>query len=486
MRSSNTITLFSPPPQRESGPSAFVVSIVLHSCVFALLFASVRQVRVLEQKMPNRKFDVRLLDMRQAQSSLQWFPQQRMTHSGHAAVRHGLSAGGKLGSARVSRVAHVSRNFISPKPAPQTMIQPEVPPDQRVLPKIPIPKAMVWTPGEIAQRKIVTPAPQPPGAIQVKPSLAQPNHEMNPANVTLSSTPFETKAPLPVPGTTSPVNVSGPQPAKQLPQTSSLETTQVSPARVISLSDTNLQNGTAALPVVNEVAPSDSSGSPTAGKTESVSIAGSDDTDSRENGTGAGHGAGNAGDNADGFTVSYGSNTGPSDDNVASIDTGEGPSSSSGTSAAPAHLTKPKDGHYGMVVVGASPEEDYPETADLWTGRLAYTVYLQTETPQSWILQYSLSREVGDDPGNGSQPDPPWPYDMIRPNLSSIKDVILVHGFVNAQGRFEQLSVAYPPGFVETSLLLRALKQWVFRPAMSQGQPATVEILLIIPGGAGG
>ena len=478
--SSNTITLFSPPPQREGGPSAFVVSMVLHSCVFALLFLSVRQVRVVEQRLPNRKFDVRLLDLRKTNSSVTYYPQHVAAHHGQMAARHGISAGGRLGTARISHVARVSRNFESPKPALQTMIQPEVPPDQRVLPKIPIPQAMVWTPGEIAQRKIVTPTPRPSGAIQVKPSLAEPNHELIPAEVSLSSTPFETKAPLPVPGTTSPVQVSGQQPAQQLPETASKDTTQISPARVISLSDLKLQDGTAALPVINEVAPSDASGSPSTGETEGFTVAGADTADSKENGTGAGHGAGNAGDNADGFTVQYGSNTGPNDG--ITVDTGTPGDASGGTSVAMEHLSKPKDGHYGMVVIGASPEEDYPETASLWTGRMAYTVYLQTDTAQNWILQYSLLRQSGDDPGDPSQPDPPWPYDMMRPNLSSYKDVILVHGFVNTDGRFDQLSVAYPPRFPDTSLLLRALKQWEFRPAMSLGQPTTVEVLLIIPG----
>ncbi len=477
---SNTITLFSPPPQREGGPSAFVVSIVLHSFVFALLFLSVRQVRVVEQKMPNRKFNVRLLDLQKTPSSLVYYPQHLAVHKGQMAARHGISAGGRLGTARIPHVARVSRNFKSPKPAPQTMIQPEVPPDQRVLPPLPIPQAMVWTPGEIAQRKIVTPAPQPSGAIQVTPSLAEPNHEPIPAEVSLSSTPFETKAPLPVPGTTSPVQVSGQQPAQQLPETASKDTTQISPARVISLSDVKLQNGTAALPVVNEVAPSDASGSPSTGEAQGFTVTGADTTDSKENGSGAGHGAGNAGDNADGFTVQYGSNTGPKDGFT--VDNGTASDASGGTSAAVEHLTKPKDGHYGMVVIGASPEEDYPETANLWTGRMAYTVYLQTDTAQNWILQYSLLRQLRDDPGDANQPDPPWPYDMMRPDLSSYKDVILVHGFVNTDGRFDQLSVAYPPRFPETNLLLRALKQWEFRPAMSMGQPAAVEVLLIIPG----
>jgi len=145
------------------------------------------------------------------------------------------------------------------------------------------------------------------------------------------------------------------------------------------------------------------------------------------------------------------------------------------------HITLPKDGQYGMVVVGASPQENYAETADLWTGRMVYTVYLQTETAQNWILQYSTPRASANKPGDGSRPDPPWPYDMMRPSLGTYRDVVLVHGFVNTDGRFAQLSVAYPPGFFETDLLLRSLKKWEFRPAMKDGQPVTVEVLLIIP-----
>jgi hypothetical protein len=458
---------------------------VLHSCLFGILFLTVRQVKVIEPRLPNRKYTTRLLDVRQAVASLHWNPPKNIAHHSPQAARHAISAGGKLGTSRVSQVARISRNFESQKPAPQTLIQPEVPPEQRVLPQIPIPQAVVWTPGKITQRKIITPTPQAPGAIQVKPSLAMPNRELNPADIPLSSTPFLTVAPVPAPGTTSPVAVMGPQPAQQLPVTASKDTAQISPARVISLSDMKLQDGTAALPVINEVASSDAPGSPTTGHAASVSQAGKDKTDSQQNGSGSGRGTGNGGDTADGFTVSDGSNagSGSNSDNGFTVDEGSSDSLSSGTMTAK-HITLPKNGQYGMVIIGASPEQNYPETAELWSGRMVYTVYLQSNTSQNWILQYSLPRLAGDAPGDDTRPDPPWPYDMMRPNLSSYQDVILVHGFVNVDGRFEQLSVAYPPGFVEAALLLRALKQWEFRPAMSEGRPVRVEILLIVPGPA--
>ena len=57
----------------------------------------------------------------------------------------------------------------------------------------------------------------------------------------------------------------------------------------------------------------------------------------------------------------------------------------------------------------------------------------------------------------------------------------MVHGFVNQSGRFESLAIAFPEEFAQASLVLDALRQWQFRPAMQNGQIARVEVLLIIP-----
>ena len=424
------------------------------------------------------KYTVRLLNVRETDPLVHWFPANNIVHHGRLSARHAVSPGGKLGSSAVSRVARISRNFESQTPSLHTMIQPDAPPDLR-MPDIQIPQVMVWTPGETTRRKIVPPAPQVSGAIQVKPSLQKPNRELNPTEVSLSSSPFITEAPLPAPGTTSPVDVKGTDPAKQLPETASKDVDPVSPARVISLSDMKLQEGPAALPTVNEISQANASGSPTPGESESVSQTGDDATDSKQNGSGVGHGTGNSGDDADGVAVQDGSNTGSGEGFT--IDTGSGSIPSSGGSPYSVdHITLPKNGQYGMVVVGASPQEDYPETAGLWTGRMVYTVYLQTDTSQNWILQYSLAQR--DAPRDGVRPDAPWPFDMMRPSLGLYKDIVLVHGFVNTVGRFEQLSVAYPPEFTGAGLLLRALKQWEFRPAMSQGRAVPVEVLLIVPG----
>lgn len=476
---SSPISLFSGPPKRDTEPSAFVVSMVLHGCVFGMMFVGMHHVTVV-QREANRRYMVRLLNVRETEASSRWYPQQpKIVRLPKPVAHRAISAAAKIESPKLS-LARMSRNFETDKPALQTMIQPEVPPDQRILPQIPIPQAMVWNAGKVSPQKIVPPTPKITGAIPVTPSLAKPNQELALAEIPLTSMPFVTKAPLPNPGTTSPVKVNGPSPAKQLPQTASKDTGEPTAARVISMSQQRLDVGTAALPVVNEIAAANAPGSPSPGEADSWTLNGTEKVDSGPKGQGTAHGTGKSGDDSDGV-VANGSDD-ASGDGV-SIDTGEGESPVIGGDPPPVtHIVAPRGGQYGMIVVGASPEEDYPQTAHLWTGRLVYSVYLQTETNQNWILQYSLIPKPGDDP-DPSHPDAPWPYDMMRPNLS-YNDVVLVHGFVNTDGRFEKLSVAYPPEFSKTGLLLSALKKWEFRPAMNQGQPTTVEVLLIIPGSA--
>ena len=49
------------------------------------------------------------------------------------------------------------------------------------------------------------------------------------------------------------------------------------------------------------------------------------------------------------------------------------------------------------------------------------------------------------------------------------------------EGRFDHLALLFPTKLQNADLLMRALKQWLFRPATRDGTPTEVEILLIIP-----
>ena len=82
------------------------------------------------------------------------------------------------------------------------------------------------------------------------------------------------------------------------------------------------------------------------------------------------------------------------------------------------------------------------------------------------------------------RPDAPWPYLIVRPHLlpeDSDSDAIMVHGFINPNGRFEQLAIVFPPQFAQTKFVLGSLQQWEFRPARENGRLTSVEVLLIIP-----
>jgi hypothetical protein len=156
-----------------------------------------------------------------------------------------------------------------------------------------------------------------------------------------------------------------------------------------------------------------------------------------------------------------------------------------GNQLSAAHISLPKDGQFGAVVVGSSLDEKYPESAPVWSGRMSYTVYLHVGLSKSWILQYSLSRaDNAAAAGNISHIEAPWPYNIVRPNIppgAIDADALMVHGFINQAGRFQTLAILFPPQFAEAQFVLDELAKWQFRPATQNGQNVVVEVLLIIP-----
>jgi hypothetical protein len=248
--------------------------------------------------------------------------------------------------------------------------------------------------------------------------------------------------------------------------------------------------------LISQVAPTPFSGSLSPGQPNSTSQNGTGKTDSKQNGASAGQTsgdqAGKAGNASGAGNTSGGTgNTGGAARGGAGSGQGgqggggEADGLNSGNSQRTVvHITMPKDGKFGVVVVGASLAEDYPETVDMWHGRLAYTVYLHVGVSKNWILQYCIPRSQGESlTGSATRPDAPWPYDITRPSIDTDAntDAIMVHGVVNTLGRFEQLAVIFPTELAEAKFLLHALQQWQFRPAMQNGQATAMEVLLIIP-----
>jgi hypothetical protein len=454
------------------GPSGFLISILVHVCACILLFLALRQPYKTDSRSLTQRYAVRVMELRKQEPKIHP-PIQKANLRPDQLPETNPAPGGSQSEAPAPRIPP---NFISQKQALQTLIQPDAVTNPTI-PQAPLPQLFVWSSRDIPVQKIVQPTPQTTTAIEVRPSPNPPNQETKVADVQISSTVFDAKTPLPNPSKTSPVAVPAAQQSK-MPETASKDSGKASPASVISASTVQLQEGTATLPMINEVAPAPFTGSLAAGQPKSLSPNGQGKTEGKQAGAGAGQTTGNQAGNAAAGTGAGGQGAGAN-----GLSGAEGSVTAGASQPTVVHIMLPKDGKYGVVVVGSSLAEDYPETVNMWRDRLAYTVYLRVGVAKNWILQYSIPRAQVAAGASAIRPDAPWPYDITRPSIdaNANTDAIMVHGFVNAAGRFEQLAVVFPTELAEAKFLLRALQQWQFRPAMQNGQATTVEVLLIIP-----
>jgi hypothetical protein len=475
MKPSPIIVLFGEPPPMRRGPSGFVVSLLFHVVACALLYLGLKQPHMVDSRPFSQRYAVRVMELRKQEPRPQRYIQPPPLNSLQQPNTQPLASSG---SPETATAARIPPNFIPQKQATLTLVQPDAP-NNLLIPQTALPQVFLWSAPQPAVKKIVQPAPQTVVKVDVRPSIDKPNQEPRISDLKMSATIFDAKTPMPMPSNTSPVSAQNPQKTQQIPQTASKTTGQPTPASVISASNIQLQEGTVTLPMINEVAPAPFTGSLSPGESRNLSQTGRGKTDGKENSAGVGQSSGNQTGNA---TAAAGA--GPPQPGGG---TGKAGGDASVTSGGPlrtvVHITLPKDGKFGVVVVGSSLADDYPETLNMWTGRLAYTVYLHVGVTKNWIMQFSLPKLQGAPPAGTTRPDAPFPYDITRPSIDADlnTDAIMVHGFVNAAGRFEQLAVVFPTELAEAKFLLRALQQWQFRPALQNGQATPVEVLLIIP-----
>jgi len=364
------------------------------------------------------------------------------------------------------------------QPGPQTLIQADLLNPITLPQLIPVPQVVLWSPTKVAAKHIVPPLPEKPTAADVLPVLDPPNQELNLADVNMASSKLPSVK-LPVaPSTTSPVTVHLPNQVQLPPASASQQAAPPTPAAVLSLSDIRLKDGTAALPPVNESLASKVQG--TMGTTPAQ-------TPSAE----AGKGAPGAKPGENGTSQNAGApGNHPGTSSAGKPETASPASGSETAPDAMGRLTStpialPKDGHFGSVLVNDAIEQQFPEMEGIWSGRMAYTAYLHVGLSKSWIMQYSLpgiaEAAAG---GSVSRLEAPWPYNIVRPNLAPgaiDADALMIRGYVDQSGRFEDLSVIFPQPFSSAQFVLNSLKQWQFRPATQDGQAVKVEVLLIIP-----
>jgi hypothetical protein len=467
MRSSHILSLFSERPEVSQRPSSFVVSILAHAGALALLTFGIVYTPEIHDRVITEHFSIRHLDLHEPEPKNDERAGSQIAYPGPQPKGQTRSPGGRQPALR---------QIAQAEPGPQTLVQPDLRTQVKLKERIPIPTVVIWSPKKKMTKTLVAPLPEKPTAADVNPVADPPNEEVNLADLSVSSTNALAEADVIFPSTTSPLVVHGPDRVQLPPATASQTVAEPTPAAVMSLSDVQMREGTVNLPPVNETASKASPGALVQGAAGILAQAGSGNPNSTGSGVGIGHASGDPGDPSPAEKP-----RGEKPASGQSAFSGTGP----GDELTTDRITLPKDGQFGAVVVGATLEERYPAAAEVWSGRMAYTVYLHVGLAKSWILQYSLpSAEDAAAAGNISHLEAPWPYNIVRPNLSRATinaDALMVHGFVNQAGRFERLAVAFPPEFDRAQFVLDALQQWQFRPAAQNGRNERVEVVLIIP-----
>ena len=467
---SPTVTLFT--EQIETSRRAFTLlaSTMTHAGVVTLVVLGILYAPVSTQVVTDRAM-VRRLDMQMAERP-RTAAAQRASSEAARQVAQALASAGPPPGAPMPGAVHAPHGA-------QTLLQPDLP-LQLVQPEnIPVPQVLLWTPRIAMTKVVVAPRPAPPTTSAARPSLDAPNAEINLADVNVASSRLPSEKLHILPSTTTPIAVKSASPV-QLPPASVTQTVEMpTPAAILSMSDLRMKNGSAILPPLDETAALDQKEAVTLGAAKSAGAEGQ----GRSSGGAQTRAASAAG--TSGASIAQASPRSTAKLAAAGSPAGPANGAALGDQAATTQITLPKDGQFGAVVVGASLEDQYPEMAGVWSGRLAYTVYLHVGLARSWILQYALPSSADAAAGGSiSHIEAPWPYSIVRPNLapgSLDADAVLVHGFVDQTGRFQGLSIVFPQDLPQAAFVLRSLQQWQFRPASQNGQGIRVEVLLIIP-----
>jgi hypothetical protein len=431
MNSPDRIVLLAGMPEPGGPPAGLAASLLFHGLAVAIVSFGVFYVPPLDPRPLHEHLSVRriVFDSPQAERRRATMPHMTpVPASQRAALRKALP---------------------SPHPAHarQTLLQPALERSEEMEHRLPLPTVALWTDANTRSRRITAPRPKPPTAADVAPATDPPNLE---TKLDTASLVPQINASLKLPAViaaTTPIRIHAPDRPQAPPQTVAQTAEEPTPAAVLSLSELRMMPAELLLPAIDQSAEAaeaaaGAGGNTATSKTTASQTAGLSARDSTEQ---------------DAFE------------------------------AAPrtASITLPRDGQFGAVVVGASLEDQFPELAALWRGRMAYTVYLHVGLARSWILAYALAgADEAAAGGAVANLEAPWPFSIVRPNLNAEEigaEALIVHGYVNAAGRFEDLQVVLPADFADARFVLDALGGWQFRPATRQGVPVRVEVLLVIP-----
>lgn len=536
------------PEKRRPRSIGFVASAVVHIAVLALLLliAPSRSSFPADSTLPH-KYYVRFLDLSlpkrgghsgsgangasgtpglaglsglrlpKAKPGVQWTPAEAARDEGARNV----------GAARRRRPFELAPAAQTPG-VKETLVQPDVVKNVTIPENIPIPAAIMWTqaqPPPFPTRQFVAPPlkeiPKIAVSVPTPPTLKSPNGATAVSEIMVAPALTSQVAHLPAaPAMSSPVVLTGPQQARQMPQTVLPKSKDDNVISLLSIPDSSMvAKNLALVPPANQITLPEQAGvpdpaardedgggggQPGAGTNKDAggSGGGSQGKGSGENGSGgAGSGNRSGGAGGSGSGVGDGGSGGSGKGLGQGFGRGSGAGSGYGSGSggngagelnwaagkAITRLNLPKEGKYNVVVLGSDAPALNADTAAQLSGRIIYTVYVDVRLRKKWILEYCLPKDAQQKvavKGRATPVDPPWPFFLVRPDRfnASDFDYVMLHAKITDEGHFDQLALVYPGDLPERDLLIQALQQWVFRPANRDGEPIGVEVLLIIPG----
>ena len=144
------------------------------------------------------------------------------------------------------------------------------------------------------------------------------------------------------------------------------------------------------------------------------------------------------------------------------------------------------------VVVQSASDLGFNESVGALSGQPVYTVYLNVGAPKAWLMQYCIPKEASGavqvvagavNIGNPAPLKAPFPLVTILPPATMVPRTgyIIVHALLDAAGLIKEPTVLRAPNASFKAPILAELSKWQFRPAVRNGGPVAVEVLLAIP-----
>lgn len=166
------------------------------------------------------------------------------------------------------------------------------------------------------------------------------------------------------------------------------------------------------------------------------------------------------------------------------------------TASIHANVTARTQTSYGMTITSTASSGGGLPDFGVFQNQKVYTVYLDMrasddDSAPSWTLQYAVLQPT--DPSAiriGGVPTSPYAtlkqIPELTPELAAncAKKLIVVSGILNETGKLEQISVKKTPDTRVNTLLTDALANWTFQPALIEGNPVPLKIMLGIRLGA--